>query len=230
MHTRSAQQIVMNSIWFVLRSRILFCFTPCVCRMDASLLNSTWLTRQTLVTMPSTNVFGYNTVIATLPHLIRWMRTWSRHLTHQRTVRHAITLSLYKVGWISLTATRISMAHLTLLSYVAARLVIPLDRIPRAHLLLKLWISQNEFPGLIFPHIPFMWTVAFIQSSLEWLWHCRAIMLCIHYIHHRPSGTKGSLMTPPPIFFFLFFNQAKMPYTSTWIAARPPLNFMRWGM
>ena len=32
---------------------------------------------------------------------------------------------------------------------------------------LKLRCSQIESPDLIFLHIPFMWTVAFIQYSLE---------------------------------------------------------------
>ncbi len=113
-----------------------------------------------------------------------------------------ITLSLFEVGWISLTATRISMAHLTLLSYVAARLVIALDRIPGTCLLLKPWCLQIEFPGFIFPHIPYMRTVAFIQSYLECLWHHRAIMLCTHYTHTRPSVIKGSLMPPPPFCIF----------------------------
>ncbi len=94
------------------------------------------------------------------------------------------------------------MAHLNSPSFVAERLVIALDRIVGACLLLKLWCSQIKSPVLIFLHIPFMWTMAFIWYSPAWLWHRRLMNLCNHYIHDSPSWTKGSLMPPPPFFLF----------------------------
>ncbi len=75
LHTRSERLIVMNGVWFVLHSRIPFCCTRRVCRTDAFLSNSIWLTQRTHVTMPSINVIGYNIVIATLPCLVRWTHT-----------------------------------------------------------------------------------------------------------------------------------------------------------
>jgi len=113
---------------------------------------------------------------------------------------------------------------------MAERLVIALDRIVRTRLLLKLWCSQIESPVLIFLHIPFKWTMAFIQYSLAWLRHRSRLMnLRDHCIHDRPSRTKGPLKPPPPIFLF-YIKLRKMPQHIHMDCHKPWLDLMWRGM
>ena len=108
--------------------------------------------------------------------------------------------------------THTSMGLLTLQLSVAIKLETVLVRTRGTYLLLKLQCLLIDFPGLIFPHIPFMWTVAFMRSFLASSVHCRMILPCTHHNNHRLCVTKG-LLLPPPIFFL-----ATTPRTSTWIA------------
>ncbi len=139
-----------------------------------------------------------------------WMHIWSHLPTHQQVVWCTINLSLSTVGSISLTVICTFMANSTLQLFVATKLVTVLDRTLGMRLQRNNQWSQTKHPVLIFQCIPFMWTVAFIQLILDWLWLCWLIHLCIHYIHNRPSRTNGSLM--PPIPFFSFFSMQHTIY------------------
>lgn len=161
--TTSAHLLAANGAWFVSLSRTQSRYIHRPFRMG----DSSWIfmscTLPMCVTMPRTSATGFSIAREMESHPAISMHISSLPPILPRTVHCAYTYVPSDAGSISRTVIRMFMDHLSSLLFAAAKRGTASINSHGTYWLQNHLCFQIRSLGAIYPHIPFMWTVAFIQ-------------------------------------------------------------------
>ncbi len=140
------------------------------------------------------------------------------HRILRRNVPPSTIYALCDVGSISPTPILTFTARLISLPSAAAKLGTAPIRSVGMLSLLNPWCFPIHYQALQFPHIPSMWTMAFMQYSLGWWWPLSMMTdppKCNHGFH------LGKMPLPPPPLAYVFLETPAKRHSSPFLDLLP---------